>query len=232
MDYEKWFDVTAVYTDRSVRMGAAQALYLLQDGMTECLAGYGCSNIELKKKYNAFWVVVRAKVRFYRFAAWNERVRLTMRPETSGRLRMELRGRLYDENGALLLESAQEMCALDRERHRPVKIAGFGLPEGEGRTDFSAFDKAAAPLCYEIPARGQTIDMSGHVNNVAYVRLALDTFDSTFWMEHPPREIEAHYLKECKENTLLSVCKADTPDGAFCRVTREGESVFEMKILF
>ena len=230
MDYEKWWNVAAVYTDRTVRMGAAQALYLLQDGMTECLSAFGCSNIDLREKYDAFWVIVKAKVRFDRFPAWNERVRLVMRPETVGKLRMELKSELYDESGALLLAAVQEMCALDRSRRRPIKIAAFGLPEGAEATAFSYLGAQDATVCYEVPARGQTIDMSGHVNNVAYVRLALDAYESAFWAEHPPKTLEAHYLKESPEGSLLSVCKNDFESGAFFRIMREGQPVFEMKV--
>jgi len=239
MIYEQKRIITASDTDGTVRLGTYQAFGMLQDGMTACMGQLQCDNIPLRRDYGAFWVVYKTKLRFLRRPAWDERVVLRVYPIDNRRVRTHINMELLSSSGEMLVLGCQELVPLDLKTHKPRRLADFpypaeGFPPAVCPPVFDAmrFDPAADEPVYRQRIYSQHIDMSHHVNNVAYVRLALNTFPHEMLMERDIEEAEVHYDSECREGQELLVSRQGGGDDWFCRLSREGETVCRARFHF
>ena len=74
--------------------------------------------------------------------------------------------------------------------------------------------------------------MSHHMNNIEYIKLALNVFSDDFLLSHEVKSLEVHYTGESKEGQILRIF-AKTKEKASLILIKEGErNVFEMKIEF
>ena len=74
--------------------------------------------------------------------------------------------------------------------------------------------------------------MSRHMNNIEYIRLALNVFDDDFLQANEVAEIEVHYTGESREGQMLRVFRHDENDATFIAIQESERTVFEMKIKF
>ena len=129
------------------------------------------------------------------------------------------------------------------ETHRPQKLVTLGYPaDGFPSPVFNAqftrfsVDFSEEDFVFEQKIRSSFIDLSQHMNNSEYVKLALSTFSNDYLKEHDVSEIEAHYTGESKEGQTLRVYRRDVSDdvggNTFVQI-KEGERVvFECRITF
>lgn len=220
---KKTVRIDTVLSDAGVRLGCAQTMILLQEALTDCLNEYHHSNVTLRQKYNAFWVVTKAKVRFYRLPRWNETLTLECDFYGFGKLRTELQILLTDADGQTVLEGAEEVCALDFERHRPLRLQQIEFtPRTDGvQTEFERPAPVEGEAAFAVTVLPHMIDMSRHMNNVEYAKLAMDTFAVGEQLALTPVEMELHYLKESKEGQRLAVRFAQ--DGSTRRISIDSE---------
>jgi acyl-CoA thioesterase FadM len=213
MIYEQKFTICASQTDASVRLGTAEAFGLLQDGMTACLDDLHCDNIALRKR-GMFWVVYKSKIEFIRRPAWREEVCLTTFPTDARLVRTHLNDTLTTPAGEVLLRAKQELVPLSARTHRPCRLSDAGFPDGPypapvcgGAWEKWDADWPDAEPVYRQVIYSQHTDMSGHVNNVAYVRLLLDAFSREELLRRDIREMEVRYDRESREGDTLTVCR-------------------------
>ena len=224
--------IYSAYTDASVRLGAAHTMYLVQDALSRWQRDQLCGNCEIREK-GLFWVVTKSKVKFHRFPMWDSEVDVTFGFAPAGRIRCEFCVDITDDDGSAV-EVRQEYCILDFERHRPQKLEGILTPDlpAQQPAGYEKFEIEQADLCHTVTVLPHMIDMSGHLNNVEYVKLALDCFDGKFLSENEPAEMECHHLKECKEGETLTLWRKDEGNTSYCQILREETPVFEIKFVW
>jgi acyl-ACP thioesterase len=77
----------------------------------------------------------------------------------------------------------------------------------------------------------QHIDMSHHMNNIEYVKLALNVFSASDLELCIPSALEIHYLGESKEGQIMKVFRANHNGATYMRILDETDRpVFEMKL--
>lgn len=222
------------YSDFTVRLGVAHSFYVLQDAMTGCLEIVDCGNLPMKRRHNVFWVISKAKTEYTRFPNWGETVVLSAEFESVGKIRAVLKTQLHDKAGNLLMTGWQELCLLDFERHRPQKLAemGFPLPQKTLPVEFTRFEDLPVQKVYEHTVRSAQIDMSHHVNNVEYVKMAMSCLTVAEVEAIEIQNLEAHFIAECMEGETLTISEHRAEDSAFFRITAAERTVFEMTIHF
>lgn len=227
--------IHSAYTGATLSLRPAGAMYIVQDALTGMHAEKKCGNMEMKRDHNCFWVVTKTKLIFRRYPAWHETVEVTADTAVTGRIRCESQVLITDAEGKLCVQARQELCVLDFERHRPQRLSEVGfIPEVESLPpmEFERFPAEELPEHHAQTVLPHMIDMSGHLNNVEYVKIAMDCFDSAFTALREPAELEVHHLRECKEGALLSVCEKTERDISLVRILCDGAPAFEMKILW
>ena len=83
----------------------------------------------------------------------------------------------------------QQACVLDLEKHRPLKISSLSYPKENFPSPvfdepFENFhvDFGEEDFQFEQIIRSQMIDMSHHMNNIEYIKLALNIFSDDFFL--------------------------------------------------
>ena len=146
---------------------------------------------------------------------------------------------LKDKEQNILVCANQEACVLDLEKHRPVKITNLpypkeNFPESVFSENFERFPVQIeeSDFKYEQKIYSQHIDMSYHMNNIEYIKLALNIFSNDFLLHNEVSSLEVHFTGESREGENLRVYSRNL-DGSFFIFIKESErTVFEMKIEF
>ena len=209
-------EVSSAFIDSSVRMGVAQSVLLVQDNLTECFNAMGCDGVIYREKFNDFWVFTKTKVHFLRRPDWREIVTAKTFPIDNAGLRTHVNTEILDGNGCRLLVANQEACVLSLENHRPQKLTELPYPKENFpapvfNEPFERFpsDFTEDEFVFEQIIRSCHIDMSRHMNNIEYIRLALCVFDDDFLQSHEITDLEVHYTGESRERQLLRVFRRD-----------------------
>lgn len=237
--FESKREISSAFIDSSVRLGIAQAVLLIQDNLTECFGALGCDGIVYREKHNAFWVFTKTKVHFNRRPNWREVISAQTFPVNNAGMRTHVNTAFYDKNGEAILVANQEACVLSLETHRPLKLTTLPYPtENFPEPVFSeAFEKFSADFSdsdfvFEQVIRSSLIDMSHHMNNIEYIKLALCVFSDDFLQANEVSDLEVHYLGESKEGQTLKVFKQSVDAAHFIQIKESERTVFEMKIEF
>ena len=236
--------VSSAFIDSSLYLGIAEAALMAQDNLTECFHHIGCDGILYREKYNAFWVFTKTKLRFYARPAWRQHVTARTFPVSNAGLRTEIDTVIADMDGKMLVTAKQEACVLDIDTRRPVKLESVrypvtDFPQAQFSDHFERLDKdfTEEDKAFDEIIRSQHIDMSRHMNNIEYIKLALNAFTDDFLRTHDVESLEVHFTGESREGQILSVYKKDeyAVDGrpaALFAVKESGRTVFKMKIIF
>ncbi len=231
--------VSSAFIDSSVRLGIAQAALLVQDNLTESFAAMDCDGVVYRERHNAFWVFTKTRIHFTRRPAWREKIFASTFPVDNAGFRTHVNTIFKDERGATLLTANQEACVLSLENHRPLRLSNLtypktNFPEPIFSAPFEKFREIISEenFSFEQKIRSQQIDMSRHMNNIEYIRLALNVFDDDFLQANEATELEVHYTGESREGQTLRVFQCDEKDATLIAIQESERTVFEMKIKF
>ncbi len=230
-------EISSAFIDSSVRMGVAQSVLLVQDNLTESFNAMGCDGVIYREKFNDFWVFTKTKVHFERRPDWREIVTARTFPIDNLGMRTHVNTEIVDKDGKRLLVANQEACVLSLETHRPVKITTLpypkeGFPEAVYNEPFERFpsDFTEEEFVFEQVIRSSHIDMSHHMNNIEYIKLAMCVFTDDFLLSHEVTDLEVHYTGESKEGQTLRVYRrdaADCPGKTYLHIKEGERCVFE-----
>lgn len=257
--FEQDRNISSAFIDSTVKLGIVQAVLLVQDNLTESFNMMGCDGIVYREKYNAFWVFTKTRVHFFRRPDWRERVTVASFPVSNEGFRTNVNTIAKDGDGNIVLTANQEACVLDMEKHRPMRLKPplnyptENFPERVVTDAFEKFpaanfDEGSVPV-YEHIIRSTQIDMSRHLNNIEYIKLALNVFSDEYIRSHEPSVLEVHYLGESKEGQTLKIYRQDLVNDdestenfdnddnsnfstTYITITESERAVFEMKIVF
>ncbi|MBQ9205727.1 MAG: hypothetical protein IJ158_03330 [Treponema sp.] len=231
--------ISSAFIDSSLKMGIAQSVLMVQDNLTECFNKLGCDGVIYREKYNAFWVFTKSKLIFKRRPDWREKLSASTFPVDNAGFKAHINTILKDLNGETLIIANQEACVLDMEKHRPVKLTNLNypkenFPEAVFTEQFEKFDAdfTEDDFKYEQIIRAQHIDMSHHMNNIEYIKLALNVFTDDFLLSHEVKSLEVHYTGESKEGQTLRIYGKTNGNTTNVVIKESERSVFEMKIEF
>ncbi len=238
MIFEQKRKVSSAFIDSKLQLGIHQAVLMVQDNLTECFDMMKCDGVRFRD-YNAFWVFTKSSLRFLDFPKWKDEILAKTFPVSTSGFRTNVNTVLSDTSGRPLVIANQEACVLGMENHRPVKLSTLpypneGFPSAAFTEPFEKFetDSPDYTLNYDYTIRSQNIDMSHHMNNIEYIKLAMNVFSDDFLQVHNAKALEVHYLNESKEGQTLSVFSMKRNESTFIKITESDRNVFEMKISF
>lgn len=237
--FEKERYVSSAFIDSSLKLGIAQTVLMIQDNLTECFNMLGCDGIVYREKFNVFWVFTKMRLKFFRRPSWREGIFAETFPVDNQGFKAHVNSVLKDKEQNILVCANQEACVLDLEKHRPVKITNLpypkeNFPESVFSENFERFPVQIeeSDFKYEQKIYSQHIDMSYHMNNIEYIKLALNIFSNDFLLHNEVSSLEVHFTGESREGENLRVYSRNL-DGSFFIFIKESErTVFEMKIEF
>lgn len=236
MFYEKDIYIPTEYCDYTVRLGNYQAFFLLQNAMIDGFEVYDCGNRGLKNRCNAYWAVTKTRLEIIKKPVWGEKVTVKSVYVNDQKLRVNIITEIFNEAGELMIKGYQELCVLDKDTHKVKRLSDTCLPASETTQLVGVFEKFSLPeridASYELTVRSQHIDMSRHVNNIEYIRMALDLFSVEEICNRDVAYMEVHYIGECRESDKLICNRSDCGNISYLSVIKEDKKAFEMKIEF
>ena len=202
---------------------------VFMDLATEHAAELKVSNKDLD---NAFWVAAKTRVRFTNRPAMMEEVVVATWPQLPGNIRCNRFCTIENEQG-ILAEGKTEWTIIDCDTMRPLKTKNI-YPEGlvhledevlpEPFVRFST-DFSEAQVIKKHTVLSTDIDISKHMNNVAYIRALMSAFSCLELDAMNISEIEIAYRLQCFEGEVLSICKRACEDGTDIGFLKEDGSV-------
>ncbi len=195
--------------EKTLSTSAAFSLLVDAAALHSELIGTGCREME---KRRLFWLMTRARIRFYRRPAMMEEVALTTWPAAPRHYLCNRFYTLHGKDGALLLEGRQEWAVVDLDSGRPVRTEGIypsSLTHVGAEVIPSPYTRLSDTLTREDAVRELTVsssdvDFGGHVNNAVYPRMIGDCLSTSEHRALDVREAEVQYLTPCYEGERLS----------------------------
>ena len=208
--------------DFSNRLGYYETFRLFMDVANRHAGLLGVDQMRLMSK-GLFWLTVKTRIRFFRKAEMQKRLKAETWPLAPLSLRTDRCYRLSDENGPVA-EGRTEWAVLDMNAGRLAQVKTV-FPENlvfnEDRVSFEDFPRIGA-ADDTFTERGtfrvtsSDIDMGNHMNNAAYVRALLGFFGSAELTEMDIKEMTVIFKTSAHEGDVLSMKEKKTDAGYDC----------------
>ena len=211
--------ITPGLCDSSGRLSCADTFRLFQDVASEHAERMGLGGVAMQKRH-AFWMTVRTRVHVYRRPWMMQEVDLTTWPMAPGKMRCDRCYRLLGGE-TLLAEGRTEWCVYDTQANAVRSTEGLFDPEtvfsdalllpdpyARFRHDFTDENRACTHV-----VRASDIDVGRHMNNVAYLRMLMDSFSVSEQEKLRITEMEILFCMPCFEGEKLDVLRRRTDSG-------------------
>ncbi len=208
---EKSYIIPVSMCDNTAKLSYPGIFDIFMDMATDHAALLGVGGDALKEK-KCFWVAAKTMVKITDRPRMLTEAKAVTWPEKPGNIRCN-RYYTIEHNGNILVEGKTEWTILSLESGRPVKTADVypsdivhtedvvcDIPFSRMSADFSDCDEI---LRHKVVSTD--IDLSQHMNNVAYIRAFLSAFSCKEIEEMNIREMEITYRTQCFEGEELSL---------------------------
>ena len=215
--------------DRNSKMREVDMFSSFLDSATEHGKLMGVAAPDLAK-FNLFWVITKNKFRFYRKPMLLQEFTLKTWPKKPELIRSNRFCQLVDDNG-VFAEAKSEWVMLDKTTFKVAKHSVaypsdlihseetiLDEPWLKVNSDFTDYD-----FEYSYLVNSQDIDLSQHMNNIAYLRAMFSVISSDKINSLSIFEMEVHYLRQCFEGDNLSIRFKNTKDGFTAGFLRENQ---------
>ena len=209
-------------------------LSIFQDLATAHATEMGMGFTDLKENSNAFWVL--SKIRFVKQGdiLQGDNALLETWPLAPTPYRFVRDFQIKGNSGQIL--GSSEWCILDWNSNFPRKFSSVAYPsdfehltERSGAGDFSRLkvDVSDEDFNYEYKTVYTDIDCNGHVNNVAYSKMALNTFTPSEFDGFDFKAFEIHFITQTYFNNLIKIYKKQLDNGVYVQGTMGEKIVFK-----
>jgi acyl-ACP thioesterase len=188
-------------------------------------------NDVIPERYGAAWIYTRYHVKINRKIDYNDPLLLKQWIQPYRRPLLLTLDSTIEQRGELVACGKIETCVFDLNRQLPRRLSSIDFPDGiaeEVENDIPSFiglGKSADGLTerYRKTVRVSDLDKSRHMNNLRYIEMFQDAYESSFWSELDPHEMEIRFLSQCKEGETVSVCSRTNDTGAhFAALHQDG----------
>lgn len=153
---------------------------------------------------DAIWVVVGWHVHVHSELSGDQIVDVVTQPTYFRKFIAYRRYGVYDASGACVATAISQWAVIHRDTRKPYAIPGemyqaFGIdPALQVREHVALPDGGAAESGVKTPYTPvfSDIDTNYHVNNIAYVRWAMDSLPLDFWDVRHIKDLNVSYRKE------------------------------------
>ncbi len=212
---------------------------LFMDMATEHASKMNLGMDELALK-GCFWVISKTKLVIKRRPRILEKVTLSTWPQKPSTIRYNRFYGISDGEG-FIVEGKSEWTILDKETFKPIRSSQV-YPQDIIHSEKTICD---VPFCrlpndfsdsqvlrtYKVSSTD--IDMSQHMNNVAYIRAMLGSLSTREIEDMNVRELEIAYKVQCFEGEEVTVRRMDVEGGTDLAVVKsDGTTASVMRLIF
>lgn len=225
--YNKKVNVTADHANTQAELSITGAFTYQQEMVTEFLATLKKDNVALKNDYNCAWVFTKCHAEFVQYPEWNDNLIMesSFVSIKSGKLviKTELRSASTDN---LKSRFYLEMCVINRDTRRIVRLSSINFPsDAEWKEESTVFNTPVDEYDSVIkrPVLYSDLDMTRHVNNVAYFRFISDSLGLEFFDKYHILTLDIHYKSEIRPGSEIEVYKKMGESRADFKISKDNE---------
>ena len=169
-------------------IGLCGCMRYFQDGHTYFMHSIGKGNDVIPEQYGAAWIYTQCHVKIYKKIGYEDPLCLQQWIQPYHRPLLLNLDTTIEQNGKLVACGRIETCVFDLNRQLPRRLSSIDFPDGiseEVENTIPAFlglEKNAEGMeeRYQKTVRVSDLDKSRHMNNLRYVEMFQDAYDSAF----------------------------------------------------
>ena len=201
------------YADDDGLIGLRGIMHYFQNIHTWHLHSVNKGNDAIPQQYGAVWVYTRYHVLMKQKIDYTDELTLKAWMEPYRQLVLVNENVEIYQHGKLAACGKLEGCVFSLTRQRPLRLGAIDFPE-----DFAEDIPNEIPDSLNIPkttegtesryirtVRTSDLDVNRHMNNLRYIEMFQDAYDSSFWRDLAPTEMEIRFMSQCKEREEISV---------------------------
>ncbi len=206
-------------TDPDCRCGVRGYIELFELGATEAVHGYDMGNDVLPYKFGIGWIFARYKLRVLEKAGVEAPLEETTWISSKPHRRFINREFEIVQSGRPVCLGRLECCFFDLKRQKITTPDAVNFPDElyepeRGVTDIGPYlrldrDPSGAVSVFSHEVRFSDLDNNGHMNNLHYGNLVMSAFTRQELDEHYVRDLEIHFLSQCREFEKLEIRRRD-----------------------
>ncbi len=235
------FDKSGIIKMRSVgyngKMSIADAMGLFQEAVSAHTKLLGLDFMSMRKKYNAKWVISRVRFEIDSLPEIDDEYTVSTWPLKAGTVRFD-RSFVLSCKEKSAVRALTEWCVLDADTQSVKRANVVSFPFDNFLEDRVITGKFSGVRCevsqddavYSRTMRVSDLDINEHVNNISYIRLALDCFSSAELESIDIKSFEMYYVMQCFEGQTLTLYKKEIENGYYIEAKKDGKTVFRCTV--
>lgn len=203
--------------DANGRVGLRGYINYFQDTATHYMYELGKTNEVLPEKYGIFWMYTKYKMHVERQADFSKPLQFETWVEKSKSTVRVYQDLVITRDDKLYAQGRLECCLYNMNTNRLCRMEDIEYPMDtiiDKSVDIEGFTRIKTNIddmeyIYSHVVRYTDLDNSMHMNNLKYIDLLLNAFDSKFYNENSIVDFEIHYLSQCFEGEEIKVYRKD-----------------------
>lgn len=188
----------------------------------------------MAKTSNAFWVLCKSKFKINKLPVLGDEIAVETWPTIVSPLRF-YREYLIKEQNAVAIAGSSEWCTFDLTtravRKTSTIVYPFDMPHRQDKSGADDFSKIKESVTIDNFSHTHVssftdIDANMHTNNVAYVRMALDTFSPEEFVNENFTEFEIYFNSQSFYKDEINVYRKKTDYGYYVEGKTGEKSIF------
>lgn len=226
--------------DADGTVGLRGYMNFFQDMATNYMHNLGKGNDTLPEEYGICWMYTKYRMHVEKQADFTAPLHMETwveKEKPSIRLNQDLE---ISRNGELFAVGRVESCLYNMNTGKLCRIADIDYPfetESDRELELSPFTRMKKDIsdmeyCYSHMVRYTDLDKSRHMNNLLYINLFLNAFDSAFFEKNKISDFEIHYLNQCFEGEEIRVYQKAAEEGVVLAGEKPDGTLAVQGILF
>ena len=232
--YQTEIKINSSMVDVNNKLRFDSILNIFQDLSTAHATEMGMGFHTLKENSNAFWVLSKIRFTLNNSVYQTEQATIKTWPLTPSAYRFIRDFKITSLSGEVL--GSSEWCILDWTTNRLRNFSTVKYPEGfnhlsdrSGAGDFLRVNETVNDSDYNHTHKAlfTDIDCNGHVNNVAYAKMALNTFTPEEFENHNFKEFEIHFISQSYYGNEIKIYKKGVEKGVYVEGKLNDKTIFK-----
>lgn len=192
------------------------------------------------RDFNLKWVIVRIRFEIKKTPVVGDTVTVSTWPLSPAGIRFTRCFDLKDKNGETLITAISDWCLINADTGKVQRVTSVPSliteyePKGIETGEYSNLKMVPDPITdkmYEKRVLMSDIDMNRHVNNISYIKMALDCFSLEEFEKTDMTSFEMYYTTQCYEGDNVLVYRCDADGGYYIQADNsDGKVIFRCTV--
>ena len=187
------------------------------------------------ESFNACWIVMRTRIRIYRFPKWRDTIKLRTWSTGLEKLFFGREYEVYSDDNELLVEGTSMWILADKDTHSPINPTKIeGISDTAMQNNRKVFGESCGRL--KVPKREiitteptiikygdfSELDHNNHVNNTRYIAWMCDALSKHGYDPQKLNDISINYISEVHYGERVEIFVDDSSDKILIYGYKEG----------